>query len=64
MLVLSRKVGEGVVLGEGIVVRIVSVRGNQVRLAFEAPRYVNILREELTPRVPTAEERAATVETR
>ena len=37
MLVLSRKVGERVVIGDNIVVTVLEVKGRQVRLGFEAP---------------------------
>jgi carbon storage regulator CsrA len=47
MLVLSRKPGEKVVIGNGITVTVVEVRGNRVRLAFDAPDQVRILRAEL-----------------
>jgi carbon storage regulator len=47
MLVLSRKAGEKVVIGGGITVIVVEVQGNRVRLAFDAPEEVRILRGEL-----------------
>jgi carbon storage regulator CsrA len=47
MLVLSRKPGEQVVIGGGITVTVVGVLGNKVRLAFDAPDQVRILRAEL-----------------
>ena len=47
MLVLSRKLGEKVVIDGDIVVSVVEVKGNRVRLAFEAPDHVTILRSEL-----------------
>ena len=47
MLVLSRKPGEKVVIGSGITVTVVETKGNRVRLAFEAPDQVRILRAEL-----------------
>ena len=47
MLVLSRKPGEQVVIGNGITLTVVEVRGNRVRLAFDAPDQVRILRAEL-----------------
>jgi carbon storage regulator len=47
MLVLGRKVGERVMIGEGVVVTVVAVRGSQVRLGIEAPVAVTIQREEL-----------------
>ena len=47
MLVLSRKVDEQIVIGDDIRVTVVSIRGNQVRLGFEAPHDVSIFRQEL-----------------
>ena len=47
MLVLSRKPGEKLVIGNGITVIVVSVIGNKVRLAFDAPDQFRILRAEL-----------------
>jgi len=47
MLVLSRRVGERVVIDGGIVVTLVRVANKQVRLAFDAPPEVAIYREEL-----------------
>jgi len=47
MLVLTRKVGEFLLLGEEIEVRIVRVDGDQVRLGIVAPRSVSIVRGEL-----------------
>ena len=50
MLVLSRKPGEQVVLGNGITLTVVEVRGDRVRLAFDAPAQVGIRRAELAHR--------------
>lgn len=47
MLVLSRKPGEKIVLGNGIILTVLEVRGKRVRLAFDAPDQVCILRAEL-----------------
>jgi carbon storage regulator CsrA len=47
MLVLSRRPGEQVVIGNGITLTVVEVRGDRVRLAFDAPDQVRILRAEL-----------------
>jgi carbon storage regulator len=47
MLVLSRKLGEEIIIGGDIRVRIVSIHGNQVRLGFVAPLEVDIKRQEL-----------------
>lgn len=47
MLVLSRKGGEKIHIGEGIVLTVVEVRGNVVRLGIDAPEDVPIVRDEL-----------------
>jgi carbon storage regulator len=48
MLILSRKPGERIVIGDNIHVTVLAIRGNQVRLGFSAPDNVTIFREELT----------------
>ena len=50
MLLLTRRVGERVMIGEGIVIAILGIRGGQVRLGIEAPKEVKVLREELIRR--------------
>jgi carbon storage regulator CsrA len=47
MLVLSRKSGDKIVLGNGITLTVVEVRGKRVRLAFDVPYQVRILRAEI-----------------
>ena len=47
MLVLSRKVGESVIIGGAVVVRVLEVRGRQARLGIEAPAEVAVVRGEL-----------------
>jgi carbon storage regulator len=47
MLVLSRKPGEEIVIGDDIRLTVVAIRGNQVRLGLTAPAQVSIRREEL-----------------
>lgn len=47
MLVLSRKTGERIHIGENITVTIVRIGPNNVRLGIDAPRELNIVREEL-----------------
>lgn len=46
MLVLTRKTNESIVIGPGIEVMVVGVRGNRVRLGFRAPADVSIQRKE------------------
>lgn len=47
MLILSRKLNEKLVIGDGIVVSVVEVRGDQVKLGIEAPRDVKVYRQEV-----------------
>lgn len=50
MLVLSRKEGEQLLIGDDIVVTITRISGNRVAIGVEAPRDVRIVRSELPPR--------------
>ncbi|HAA52239.1 MAG TPA: carbon storage regulator [Planctomycetaceae bacterium] len=53
MLVLSRKPGERVLIGEDVCVTIVRIGPNSVRLGIEAPRDLSIIREELCLEMPS-----------
>jgi carbon storage regulator len=65
MLVLTRKLGEIIRVGDAVTVRVLEVRGNQVRLGVDAPAEVRIYREEVyraiqkeheTPAPPTLDD--------
>ncbi len=47
MLVLSRKPGESIVIGDEIVLTVVEVRGDQVRIGIDAPRAIAVHRKEV-----------------
>jgi len=47
MLVLSRKRDQKIIINNNIVITVIEIRGDKVRLGFEAPQDVKILREEL-----------------
>lgn len=47
MLVLSRKKDESVIIGDDIKVMVIEVRGDKVRLGFEAPRTLSVHRQEV-----------------
>ncbi|PLV59006.1 carbon storage regulator CsrA [Thermotoga sp. KOL6] len=47
MLVLTRKPGEKIVIGDEIVITVLRIEGNSVKIGIEAPKYVRILRAEL-----------------
>jgi carbon storage regulator len=51
MLVLTRKCGEGIVVGDDVTITIVEVRGNSIRLGIEAPRHKKIHRLEVYERI-------------
>jgi len=51
MLVLSRKLGEKLVIGGNITVKVIQVRGNTVRLGIEAPKEVSVNRHEVHQRM-------------
>jgi carbon storage regulator len=52
MLVLSRKPGEKVLIGNDICLEVVEVAGNRVRIGIQAPGHVPIFREEICPALP------------
>lgn len=58
MLVLTRKLGESIRIGDNIVVKIVDLDGRHVKLGIEAPKNVSVNREEIYERIQK-ENRAA-----
>ena len=61
MLILTRKVGETIVIGDDIRVSVLSVQGNQVRVGVAAPRDVVVHREEIYERIQKENEPAPAV---
>jgi carbon storage regulator len=60
MLILTRRVGESVVIDGGITITVLSVKGNQVRLGVNAPKHVSVHREEIQERIRAGVEAADT----
>ena len=58
MLILTRRVGEAVVIDEEVTVTVLGVKGNQVRIGVNAPKSVSVHREEIFERIKN--ERAST----
>ncbi len=56
MLVLTRKLGESIAIDDHIKIRVVSIKGKQVRLGIEAPRETKIHREEVYSAIQTQNE--------
>jgi carbon storage regulator len=64
MLRIRRRVGERIVIGDGIVVEVLDVEGNAVRLGIDAPRDVPVYREELWKAVQAENVAAAAADVR
>ncbi|MNC11562.1 Carbon storage regulator [compost metagenome] len=62
MLVLRRKIGESVIIGNDIQVQILGIEGDQIKLGFVAPKDVQVLRQELYQEI-VAENMAAKEQT-
>ena len=56
MLILTRRVGETVMIGSDVTVTILGVKGNQVRVGVNAPRTVAVHREEIFERIKREEQ--------
>jgi carbon storage regulator len=56
MLILTRRVGETVMIGNDVTVTVLGVKGNQVRIGVNAPRDVAVHREEIFERIKREEE--------
>ncbi len=56
MLILTRRVGESLMLGDDITVTVLGVKGNQVRIGIDAPRDVAVHREEIFNRIKNGDE--------
>lgn len=59
MLVLSRRQNQSIVIGNDVVVRVIEIRGDQVRLGIDAPRSVTVHREEVAQEIAAANQAAA-----
>jgi carbon storage regulator len=59
MLVLSRRIGESVVIGDDIVVTILEQRGDTIRVGVDAPRHIRVSRQELLTELAEANRAAA-----
>jgi len=52
MLILTRKTGETITIGDQIQIQVLSVKGGQVRIGIDAPREIVVNREEVLDRLP------------
>lgn len=61
MLILTRKIGEMMMIGDDVEVRILSVKGCQVRLGINAPKEISVHREEIFLKVQEEKKRNAEI---
>jgi carbon storage regulator len=59
MLVLSRRIGDSVVIGDNVVVTVLEIRGDVVRIGVDAPREVAVRRQELLAELADSNRAAA-----
>lgn len=62
MLILTRRDGETLMIGDDIKVEVLGVKGNQVRLGVEAPKDVSVHREEIYNRIKIEKNRTENIE--
>ncbi len=63
MLILTRKVEQGIVINNDVFVRVLSIDGERVKIGIEAPRSISVLREELLAEVAGENREAAVAPT-
>ncbi len=63
MLILARKKGEAIQIGNGIEIKVISIQGDQVKIGIEAPKTVEVYRKEIYEQIQEENKQAATTTT-
>lgn len=62
MLILTRRIGENLIIGDDVTISVLGVKGNQVRIGIDAPKSVQVHREEIYNRIKLEQEGEAPLE--
>ncbi len=62
MLILTRKIGESIRIGDNITIKVVELDNRHVKLGIDAPRYISVNREEIYERIQKENKAASTSE--
>jgi carbon storage regulator len=51
MLILTRRIGEAIIIGDNVAINVLSIKGSQVKIGVDAPKEISVHREEIYQRI-------------